>query len=308
MKISAVVATYNRERFLPDALNGLKNQTLDARFFEIIIVNNNSTDKTKELSLKFINDNPNLNCKYVEEYNQGLSFGRNRGIAESTTPLITFIDDDAVIENHFLENAVLHLEKLLDVAAVGGKIFAKYLNKKPVWMSRYIQALVGHVDYGDKSFVYPLGKYPYGSNMTIKRQDLIDAGMFNTALGRIGNGGLGGEEKDMFDKLMAAGKKITYHPDLIVFHSVDDTRLTKPYIKRLSLGVGGSEMIRMKTKGSYAVFRKWIEYAVKMGASIVLAFLFLLKGQGSKGYYLLFVRWYATLGFFFPYKASEQNK
>jgi glycosyltransferase involved in cell wall biosynthesis len=303
-KISAVVATYNRERFLPAALQGLKNQTLNPQYFEIIIVNNNSTDRTKDIALQFINENPQLNCKYVEEYNQGLSFGRNRGIVESNAKFVTFIDDDAVIEEHFLENAVKHLEKDTTTAAVGGKIFAQYLNKKPKWMSKYIQPLVGHVDYGDKSFVYPLGKYPYGSNMTIVKQDLMEAGMFNTSLGRIGSGGLGGEEKDLFDKLMAAGKKIVYYPDLIVYHSVDDTRLTKPYIKRLSLGVGGSEMIRMRQKGFYSVLKKWIEYLFKLGASVILAIYFLIKGQAGKAYYLLYVRWYATIGFLFPQKAS----
>lgn len=297
MKISAVVATYNRERFLPEALEGLRIQTLDPQFFEIIIVNNNSKDRTKEISLKFISDNPHLNCIYVEEYNQGLSFGRNRGIVESTTPIVTFIDDDAVIEKHFLEKAVEYLEKNKEAAAVGGKIFAKYLNKKPVWMSKYIQALVGHVDYGDIGFEYPVGKYPYGSNMTINKQALIDAGMFNTALGRIGSGGLGGEEKDMFDKLMAAGHKIIYVPELIVYHSVDDSRLTKEYIQKLSTGVGASEKLRILPKGSKAVFRKFVEYMYKMAASIILAILFTLMGQWPKAYYLLYVRWHATKGF-----------
>ena len=102
MKISAVVATYNRERFLPEALEGLRVQSLPPEYFEVIIVNNNSTDKTKEISLVFQKDNPQLKVIYCEEYNQGLSFGRNRGIEESSTPIVTFIDDDAVIEKHFL--------------------------------------------------------------------------------------------------------------------------------------------------------------------------------------------------------------
>lgn len=297
MKISAVVATYNRERFLPDALEGLRRQTLNPALFEIIIVNNNSTDRTKEISLKFIQDNPRLKVIYCEEYQQGLSFGRNRGIMESTCPIVTFIDDDAITEDHFLEKAVEYMEAHKDVAAVGGKIFAKYLNKKPVWMSKYIQAIVGHVDYGDTIFEYPPGKYPYGSNMSIDRQAMIDVGMFNTALGRIGSGGLGGEEKDMFDKLKANGKKIMYIPGLLVYHSVDDSRLTKESLRKLAIGVGASEKLRVQAKGPTAVFKVFMEYLFKFGASCILALLFCLQLQVPKAYYLLFIRWYATKGF-----------
>lgn len=296
-KISAVVATYNRERFLPDALEGLRVQTLDPREFQIIIVNNNSKDRTKEISLEFIKNNPQLNCFYCEEFNQGLSFGRNRGVNESNAELITFIDDDAVIEKDFLLNVVNYMKDKNDVAAVGGKIFAKYLNKKPVWMSKYIQALVGHVDYGDETFEYPSGKYPFGSNMSIRTESLKAIGLFNTQLGRIGEGGLGGEEKDMFDKLKQNGGKIFYLPSLLVYHSVDDSRLTKERMENLSYGVGASEKIRVQSKGPNEIMKKAIEYAFKFGASVLIGLFYCLQGVPSRAYYLLFVRWYATKGF-----------
>ena len=297
MKISAVVATYNRERFLPEALEGLRIQTLSPECFEVIIVNNNSTDRTKEISFAFQQNNPQLKIIYCEEYNQGLSFGRNRGIEESSTPIVTFIDDDAVIEKHFLEKTVSYMEEYHEIDAVGGKIFAKFLNKKPEWLSKYIMALVGEVDYGDTIFEYEAGRYPFGSNMSIKTAMLNKVGRFNTQLGRIGNKGLGSEEKDMFDKLRLAGGKVMYLPELIVYHSIDDSRLTKEYVRNQVTGNGASERIMTRTRGSIPQLRKFIEYMYKNVGGIVLAIWYSLHGQFSKGYYLLFIRWYATIGF-----------
>src|SRR5690606_31002664 len=81
--ISLVICTYNRDRFLPEALESITEQSLDPSFYEVIIVDNHSTDKTKDICLRFIEENPRLNVLYCYEQNKGLSFARNRGMAEA---------------------------------------------------------------------------------------------------------------------------------------------------------------------------------------------------------------------------------
>ena len=101
--ISLVICTYNRAKFIGEALDSIAKQTLSPALFELIIVNNNCTDNTEEICKRFIAQYPNLDINYVIETNQGLSFARNRGIAESKNPIITYVDDDAYAKADFLE-------------------------------------------------------------------------------------------------------------------------------------------------------------------------------------------------------------
>ena len=86
MKICAAICTYNRERYLPQLFESIKNQSLSNKLFEVVLVNNNSPGNTKEICDDFIKHNPEIEFRYYEELNQGLSFARNRCIAECDTP------------------------------------------------------------------------------------------------------------------------------------------------------------------------------------------------------------------------------
>jgi glycosyltransferase involved in cell wall biosynthesis len=92
--ISVVICTYNREKFIGEALNCLAKQTLQREQFEIIVVDNRSTDNTAAIVKKFISDHPELQVRYTMEPNKGLSFARNRGMQEARASIITYIDDD----------------------------------------------------------------------------------------------------------------------------------------------------------------------------------------------------------------------
>src|SRR5678810_355900 len=96
IRISLIICTYNRDMFLPDALESIKNQSFDKSEIELIIVDNNSTDNTASISKKFISQNPSLNIKYCFEEQKGLSFARNRGVAEANGSIITYVDDDVI--------------------------------------------------------------------------------------------------------------------------------------------------------------------------------------------------------------------
>ena len=93
-KLTIVIATYNRAPYLLRTLKSLTNQTLDPERFEILVVNNNSTDDTKEVFARFATLYPTLSLRMVDELQQGISYVRNRGIAEAAGEYIVFLDDD----------------------------------------------------------------------------------------------------------------------------------------------------------------------------------------------------------------------
>ncbi len=297
--ISCVVCSYNRERYIADAIESLINQTLDKSLYEVIVVDNNSKDNTaaicKNLLEKYAATH---NLKYVVETNQGLSHARNRGIAESSSELICYIDDDAVAKSGFLENIVGFFSQYPEAAGIGGKIIPKYVHGKPGWMSHYMEGLVSKVDNGDSIFPYNGKKFPIGCNMTYKKSLLIEIGMFDTDLGRKGDSGEASEEKDVFHKIFNKGHKVYYLPSAIVDHIIENNRLEYSYIKKISAGIGRSERLRIAKKGSLALYRKFLELIFKFGAAIALAVYHLIRLEPAKSKALIQFRINVFKGWF----------
>ncbi|MBK9190015.1 MAG: glycosyltransferase family 2 protein [Crocinitomicaceae bacterium] len=127
--ITATISTYNREKYLPMVLESLRKQTLSRSLFEVVLVNNNSPGNTAEIAEKFRQENPDISFRYYLETQQGLSFGRNRGITESKGKYITFIDDDAFLSDNYLEVIYTTFEKDNSLAAIGSKILFCIMNQ-----------------------------------------------------------------------------------------------------------------------------------------------------------------------------------
>jgi glucosyl-dolichyl phosphate glucuronosyltransferase len=292
-EISIIICTYNREKFLPGALNSLTNQTLDSSKFEILIVNNNSTDSTETISSNFIAANPKLNIKYFVEAQKGLSAARNRGIKQSTGALVAFIDDDAEVTNDYLETAIGFFQTHPDIDAIGGKILPVYeTGEEPKWLSKYLWGLVTKADYGETIRKYPVSKYPPGCSMVFRKDVFNTTGMFNSNLF------LRSDDKYIFRKLEESNKSFLYYPKLIVNHHIDKERVTFESVKKISLIVGGSERVRLQKSGLIKNIYKVIEYILKLFAAIIIACGFLVKFQLSKAEYIVKNRWYTLLGYF----------
>ncbi|MGZ8558866.1 MAG: glycosyltransferase [Chitinophagaceae bacterium] len=292
--ISVVICTYNRDKFIGEALNCLAKQTLSAELFEIIIVDNDSTDNTPGISKNFIASHPELNIRYVPEANKGLSFARNRGIAEAKAPIITYIDDDAEATPGFLQSIVSFMQADKTIVGVGGKVVPKYSeSKEPEWMSKYLNGFVGLMDYGIKPKRFDGSmKYPAGCNMTYTKDILKQAGGFNNQLT------FRSDDKYIFYQVTRLSGNIFYLPQALLYHNIDNDRLTFTNFKKLFLKSGNEEKIRVRSeKGGLAVVKKFLELIFKSSASVVLYFLYLLKGKELKGRYIFFSQWFTLRGF-----------
>lgn len=299
IKISCVICTYNRERYIADAIESLVNQTLEKSHYEIIIVDNNSKDNTASICNNLLlKHGETCNIKYVVETNQGLSYARNRGIDESLGSLICYIDDDAIAESDFLKNIVAFFEDNPNAAGVGGKILPKYVHGKPNWMSYYMEGLVSKVDNGEKVFQYNGKKFPIGCNMTYQKKLLLEIGKFDTDLGRKGDSGEASEEKDVFLKLFSKSYPIYYLPNAVVAHVIENTRLEYNYIKKISAGIGRSEHLRTSKKGTFEKWKKFGELIFKFFAAVVLATYHLAKLEPAKSKALIQFRINVFRGWF----------
>jgi len=293
MRISVVVCTFNRDLYLGHCLENLKNQDFNAEDFEIIIVDNNSSDKTQEISLAFIEQNPNLNARYYLETKIGLSHARNTGIIKSTGKIISFIDDDGFAKKNYLNelNTVTSDEKFKEFLAFGGKVTPVYNEgMEPNWLSIYIEGVVSKVDLGNKIVPF-YKKYPAGCNMAFRKVVFELYGDFNPDLHTRG------DDKFVFDKLKKNKVNILYVPTIEVDHFIDNYRLEKKFIVKLSKIIGQSEAIRLK-ENNFKLGIKLLEYILKLNIAIVLALVFLLNKHITKANYILLVRYYILIGFF----------
>jgi glycosyltransferase involved in cell wall biosynthesis len=283
LAISVVICTYNRALYLPAALESLYTQEIDKEYFEVIVVNNNSTDHTEKVCKDFIEAHLDANFIYLNEMNQGASFARNTGAALAKSPLLCFMDDDAIAYPNYLGLIIQFFKSFPDAGGLGGRIIPKYIPSEPKWMSHFVSSLVGNFDYSNEICIFSPNKYPLESNMIIRREDFIKVNGFNTELpGVKGTLRIGGEGKEFFLKLKALGKIIYYHPEIIVDHVVEIQKLTPEYMYRVASGIGRGEKVRTLNISQSAYVSKIVEYIIKLGASFILAIGYLFQGHPAK--------------------------
>lgn len=292
IQLSIVICSYNRAEYILDALHSIKNQDLDKSKYELVVVNNNSTDNTEELCKKFEESKGELQYTYCVEQNQGLSWARNKGIETAKGKYISFIDDDAIAEPDFARNVLMAFHENPQFEAIGGKVLPMYPEKKePKWMSNYLNGLVAKVDMGDNQKEF-ISKYPVGCNMAFHASVFEQIGGFNVSLT------LRNDDKYIFLKYKRNNKRILYVPSAVVHHTIDAYRLEDEYINKLCTVIGSSERIRLREEPKIEMIKKPIEYFIKYIGSIILAFQFFLKGEFTKGYYLIKVRRIVLFSFF----------
>ena len=285
MHLSIVICSYNRASYISDALDSLYTQTAGLNAFEVIIVDNNSTDNTAEIFNQWSAAHPNGSFTYITETKQGASFARNTGAAVAKGQWLCFMDDDAVATPNYVENILKHIETKPNAVGFGGRIIPKYMPAEPIWMSYYVSSLVGNFDYAPTACAFENGKYPLESNMIV-RKDVYDAiGGFNTALpGVVGTLRIGGEGKELFYKILALGHTIYYDPTICVHHVVEVKKLTSEYMYRVASGIGRGEQTRTLNISTWAYIKKIVEYLIKLGASIILALKYTLQLTPAKSW------------------------
>jgi glycosyltransferase involved in cell wall biosynthesis len=282
-KISVIICSYNRENYIIQAIDSLYHQTIARSEYEVIVVDNNSTDNTEQVCKTYIAAHPDYNIRYLTEKQQGASFARNTGAAIATSPYLVFMDDDAKAEKDYLERILRFFETHPDAGAMGGRIIPLYVPAEPKWMSHFVSALVGNFHYSDQVEVFRNGKYPLESNMIVRKADFDAIGGFNTLLpGVKGTLRIGGEGKDFFYRLMALDRKVYYDPLAIVHHVVEVKKLTPEYMYRVASGIGRGEKVRTRQKGTWAYIKKIFEYCYKLAGSVVLGVIYALKGNPSQ--------------------------
>lgn len=232
LDISVVVTTYNRCDLLSAAVKNLLSQEAAGLRYEVIIVDNNSTDETRQIVESFIRRG-HSNLRYVFEPRQGISHGRNAGVTSARAPIIAFTDDDVRVSKNWLASIKRAIDEHSEVDFVGGKILPDWPHEPPSWLTRDHWWPLALLDRGDNAF-YVNAANPMvlpTANAAFRRDVFSRVGLFSEEFS-------GREDAELILRLWREGRQGLYEPAITVTADVQPTRMTKGYHHRWNYTTG----------------------------------------------------------------------
>ena len=231
MDASIIICTYNRAESLRDTLGALRALQLPAgRTCEVIVVDNNSKDHTRAVVEEARRDWPALSYEF--ELQQGLSHARNHGIACARGEVLLFTDDDVLPEPDWLEKTLDGLDRYQSDAC-GGYIAPIWESPPPAWLTeRFYGFLAVRTDRSDDFMITEPSQAPFGANMAFKKSVFDRVGLFDVRRGRQGNVLAGGEDIELFERILTGGLRAVFLGQSRVHHKVEAYRCSKRYLRR----------------------------------------------------------------------------
>jgi glycosyltransferase involved in cell wall biosynthesis len=241
-KISAIVCTHNRAAFLPAALDSLLRQSVDPEAYEIIVVDNLSTDETPSVTQSYVREHANLRC--IVEPKLGLSVARNAGMQQTAAELVAFTDDDAVVAPDWIERLLERFSKVHAMtAAIGGEIEPIWQVPRPGWLTdAMLRPLSAHLGWSDQPIVLGKGQWLCEVNCAYRRELVLGYGGFPTSLGRQGGNLLSGEGT-INERLQADGYELFFDPRIRVRHTIHAERVSRDWFRRRYFWQGVTEAV-----------------------------------------------------------------
>lgn len=243
MRASVIICTYNRHELLKSSITSIFSQSFPHEQFEIVVVDNNSSDFTRQ-TIEALSASAPVRLRYIFEAQQGLSFARNRGIQEAAGDVIVFCDDDIEADENWLTGIVAVFDDPC-VAAAGGAIKPVWLSARPPWLPDTMLDYLAVSDFpkAAKTGEFETPDMPFGANIAFRKDVFDQVGVFPTHLGRIGNRLLSNEETEICLRVLAKGYRIRFAHNAVVGHKIDPQRLTKKWFYRRHYWQGRSDLL-----------------------------------------------------------------
>jgi glycosyltransferase involved in cell wall biosynthesis len=297
--VSVVISTYNRAEVLLRAIESLLDQALDPERFEIVIVDNNSTDDTRQTVQALLAKASNL--RYVFEPRQGVSYGRNAGILAARAPSIAFTDDDVRVSPSWLSTIVQVLAEHPEVACVGGRVLPNWAGPWPGWLTREHWGPLALQDYGDAPVYVNARKRLclITANVAYRRAVFDQIGMFSPLVQTLGRE-VATEDHELLLRLWRAGGQGLYWPGLAATADIVPERMRRAYHRRWHhrhgcfLAIMHDEELEQTRVGRFLGVPAHI---YRQGASSLLRWIgHILRGDSEKAFADELGFW-STLGF-----------
>ncbi|HEX4228431.1 MAG TPA: glycosyltransferase [Bryobacteraceae bacterium] len=228
--ISVVISTYNRSKMLAGTIESLLRQEGSATF-EVLVVDNNSTDDTAAVVRSYEKQSPLL--RYVFEPKQGVSYGRNAGIAAARSDLLLFTDDDVTPDPRWVEQAKALFENKPEYGCIGGKVLPLWPAIPPSWLTRDHWSPLALLDYETGMVLNRANrKCLITANMGIRRTVFAQIGYFVPRFQKTKGSTCSMEDRELQERYWTAGGQCWYDPGLVVYADIQPERLGKDYHRK----------------------------------------------------------------------------
>lgn len=240
--MTIVIPTYNRAPMLADVLTDLMQQNAADVPFEVLVVDDGSTDETPQLLAQLMAESPGC-FRYVRQDNSGLNTARNRGASEANDELLVYLDDDVRLPPDFVNEMAAAFKRRPEAGAVAGRILLQMEAEVPPWLEGSLRLYLSELDLGESEHLLPPPQYPRGACFGVRRRVIDDVGGFVPELDRRGTSLISSGEQEFFQRVHRAKVPIVYWPGATVRHRVPPERLTFAYFARRARAQGTSDAL-----------------------------------------------------------------
>ncbi len=242
IEYSVVLCTHNHADRLRTTLSSLKDLLPPESPWELLIINNASTDETEQVLSNTGWRPEGVTARIIMEPKLGISHARNRGIHESVGKYIVFFDDDETPHTNWLveyERAI----RTWASDALGGRIEALFEEgNRPPWLQDELLGFLGQLSHGlEPKRLTERGTPIFTGNSSYRKAIFEAIGQFDTDLGRKGNDNSGGEDTDLYRRMIDANMNIRWVPDAVIYHRIQSSKLRKAYFLDLHFRQGRME-------------------------------------------------------------------
>lgn len=241
-EISIVLCTHNRADYLQTALSSLFEQQASRATWELILVDNRSSDATPEIGAALAERGL---LRYLHEPELGLCHARNTGWRNARGPYVAYFDDDAIAEPDWIDAVAEAFAFDPKPGIVGGRVEPIWQAPRPPWLSDEIARSLTILDWSPepKYIEDARREWLVGANMAIPRTILEEVGGFEPRLDRTGTSLLTGGDVWLQTQIMARGHPCLYQPAMRIRHLVAEARLDKTWFERRYYWQGISDAV-----------------------------------------------------------------
>jgi len=226
--ISIIIPTKNRAHLIENCIHSLCKQNFDINKFEIILVDNNSTDNTRKIVEELQNNN-NCKIKYLFEEKSGSHFARNNAAKIAKGEFLYFTDDDLIADPNMLSEILKTFDFHPDLASVTGRILPNWETQPPKWIYKYCNNyLLSLNDRHEEIIIDSKDVGIFSCHQMIKKDIFIKAGGFNPDI--VNGEWIGDNETGLHKKIKKLGYKFGYNRNSTTYHQIPTSRITQSYL------------------------------------------------------------------------------
>ena len=285
MRVSVVIATYNRAPLLAECLEHLSHQRFSPND-EVIVVDNGSTDDTPNVIANARHGFAVPLCQLVEK-TPGKSNAIAAGVAAAHGDVLAFTDDDVDVAADWVDEARRVMSDP-GIALAGGPVTPRWETPPPAWLRASIDAYgrlaapLGLLNYGSESF--PLGlRTVLGANLVVRTEVLHKLGGYANHVGKLRGTLLSGEDHELCMRVQAAGFRAVYWPELGVTHWVPASRMRARYAMSWFFWSGITHAtLDAGDRPTRSLFRIPLHFVKRLGTAAARSFVEALSGHPAQ--------------------------